>query len=219
MMKTDAQIQHDVMEELKWEPAVTATSVGVGVADGVVTLSGHVESFSQKWAAERAAQRVSGVKALAVELDVRLTPLTTRPDADLARSAENVLEWVSYLPTNSIKVMVEKGWITLTGAVDWDYQRHNAASAVRHLMGVVGVSNEVALKPQVSSTRLKAEIEDVLKRRTNGNAERIAVEVDGHTVTLTGSVGSWYQRHLATRSAWGSRGVTLVVDNLSVSHA
>jgi osmotically-inducible protein OsmY len=217
-MKTDSQIQHDVLAELKWEPSVTATDIGVEVKDGIVTLAGHVAHYAEKWGAERAARRVSGVKAIAVEIDVHLGGFSKRSDGDIAKSVQNTLAWASYLPLDAVKVMVEDGWVTLTGAVDWDYQRTNASKSVSHMMGVVGVNNLITLKTQVTPSAVKADIEAVLKRRVNGNANTVHVEVHGHDVTLSGSVHNWYERSLAANCAWGTPGVQRVTDNITVSH-
>jgi osmotically-inducible protein OsmY len=216
-MKSDKQVQTDVLAELGWEPSVNAAHIGVEVSDGVVTLAGHVGSYAEKLNAERAAQRVAGVKALAVEMDVTLAGPSQRTDADIARSAENVLQWTTSAPPNCIRVKVEKGWITLSGQVEWDFQRKSAAGAVRHLMGVTGVSDQVALKPRVSSTIVKSDIEAALKRRAQSHADAITVEIRGNDVTLTGIVNSWSERQLAVDSAWGAPGVHNVMDNLTVT--
>ena len=215
-MKTDSQLQQDVMAELKWEPAVHAEQIGVEVRDGVVTLAGEVSSYVEKWNAERAAQRVSGVKALAVELKVKLSEFGQRTDADIAESAKNILCWTSSLPADAVKVLVEGGWLTLTGNVEWQYQRQDAADSVRYLLGVTGVSNQIAIKPSLSASVVKSDIEAALKRRAATDAKAIAVEVNGGEVTLTGSVHSWSERDLATRSAWGSAGVRNVVDKMKL---
>src|SRR5450755_1909737 len=164
-MKTDAQLQQDVIAELNWEPSVNAAQIGVEVKDGIVTLAGHVSSYAEKYAAERAAQRVCGVKALAVEMNVNLPGSSKRNDADIARSAENVLEWMTYLPKDCVKVMVEHGWITLSGELDWEYQRQAVEGGVRHLMGVRGVSDTISIRAAVSSSAVKSDIEAALKRR------------------------------------------------------
>ncbi|MEO5796804.1 MAG: BON domain-containing protein [Rhodoferax sp.] len=217
-MKTDTQLQQDVLAELKWEPSVNATHIGVEVKDGVVTLAGHVDSYAEKWHAERASQRVSGVKALAVEIDVALAGSSTRTDGDIARSAEQVLQWVSFLPPGSVKVLVEGGWITLSGDVDWEYQRQAATNAVRYLMGVTGVSDQIGIKAKVSLDTVKSEIEAALKRRAKTDAQNIGVEVRGNDVTLTGSVHSWSERELATLSAWSAPGVQNVWDKMTVAY-
>lgn len=215
-MKTDSQLQQDVMAELKWEPAVHAAQIGVEVKDGVVTLAGEVSSYTEKLHAERAAQRVSGVQALAVDMQVKLSSFGLRTDADIAASARNILNWTSTLPADAIQVLVEGGWLTLSGHVEWQFQRQDAANSVRHLVGVTGVSNLIAIKPAASATVVKSDIEAALKRRAANDAGTIAVDVKDGDVTLTGTVHSWAERDLATRSAWGSAGVRKVVDHMNV---
>ena len=217
-MKTDTQLQLDVIAELKWEPSVNAAQIGVEVQDGVVTLAGHVNSYAEKLDAEHAVQRVSGVKALAIEMDVKLAGLSKRTDADIARSAENVLQWTTYLPVNHVKVMVESGWVTLSGEVDWEYQRQAATGAVRYLLGVTGISDQITIKPNVSSTVVKSDIEAALKRRAKSDAHKISVEVQGADVTLTGKVHSWSERDLARNTAWGTSGVQHVVDHMTIGY-
>jgi len=217
-MKTDAQLQQDVIAELKWEPAVDAAQIGVEVKNGVVTLAGHVDSYAAKWEAERATQRVAGVKALAVEMDVKLPGSNTRTDADLARSVENVLQWSTGVPHDRIKVKVEGGYLTLSGEVDWEFQRRTAASAVRYLIGVKGVSDQIVIKSKVSSSVVKADIEAALKRRAQTEAKGISVAVQGADVTLSGPVNSWSERDLARQSAWSAPGVRNVVDNMTVAY-
>jgi osmotically-inducible protein OsmY len=217
-MKTDAQLKQDVVAELAWEPSVNASQIGVEVKDGVVTLAGHVDSYTEKWHAERAAQRVSGVKALAVEMDVKLPGLSRRTDADIARSAQNALEWTSSLPDTTVKVKVENGWVTLSGTVEWEYQRQSAKSAVRYLLGVVGVSDDIAIKPKTSISAVKSQIEAALKRRARDDAQDIQVEVRDSDVTLSGTVHSWSERELAASSAWSAPGVRRVIDNLRIAY-
>lgn len=216
-MKTDSQIQQDVMAELSWEPSVNAAHIGVEVSDGIVTLAGHVTHYSEKLNAERAALRVHGVKALAVEMDVTLPGTNKRSDSDIAQSANNVLRWTSYLPMDHIKIKVEHGLIALSGEVEWDYQRNGAADAVRHLQGVTGVNNQITLKPEATVSVVKADIEAALKRRAHRHSEAISVEVQGSDVTLTGIVNSWEERNLARNSAWGAPGVRNVNDNMTVT--
>ena len=215
-MKTDSQLQQDVMAELKWEPAVQATQIGVEVKNGVVTLAGEVGSFTEKWNAEHAAQRVNGVKALAVEMKVKLPGASKRTDADIAESAKNILNWTSSEGSDAIKVMVEGGWLTLTGNVEWQFQRQAATDSVRHLLGITGVSNQIAIKPSLSASVVKSDIEAALKRRAAADAKTIAVDVKGADVTLSGTVHSWAERDLATRTAWGSSGVRNVVDKINL---
>jgi osmotically-inducible protein OsmY len=215
-MKTDLELKKDVIAELTWEPSVNAATIGVEVKDGIVTLAGHVESLSEKWDAERAAQRVKGVKALAIEMDVKLPGSYERNDADIARAATNALEWTTYWKTDGIKVMVEKAWITLTGDVEWDYQRRSAVWTVKNLIGVKGVSDQIKIKPALTSTEIKADIEEALKRRANGDAKGITVGVNGDKVTLSGTVHSWSERELIVHSAWGAAGVRDVINNISI---
>jgi osmotically-inducible protein OsmY len=217
-MKTDTQLKQDVNAELSWEPSVNAAEIGVEVKDGIVTLAGHVSSYAEKMGAERAAQRVSGVKALAVEIDIKLPGLSKRTDADIARSAENVLLWTSYLPKDAVKIKVESGWVTLTGEVTWDYQRKNALNAVRTLLGVAGVSDQIVIKIKPSASVVKSDIEAALQRRAKSDAQHISVDVLGGDVTLTGTVHSWSERELAANTAWMAPGVRSVVDNITVGY-
>ena len=215
-MKTDTQLQQDVIAELQWEPSVHATEIGVTVKDGVVTLGGQVGSFVEKHDAERAAQRVSGTRAVAVEIDVRLPAFGIRDDADIARAAENVLEWLSGGDVPAVKVLVESGWITLSGEVQWQFQKQAATDAVRHLMGVLGVSNQIGLTPAVALNSVQSDIENALRRLAKSDANAITVRVKGSDITLSGNVGSWAERNAARDSAWGTPGVRSVVDNITV---
>ncbi|MBW8831194.1 MAG: BON domain-containing protein [Burkholderiales bacterium] len=216
MKKSDSQLQHDVLEELKWEPSVHATEIGVEVKDGVVTLSGEVHNFAEKWHAERAAQRVCGVNALAIDMKLKAPGLGGRTDADIARSAEQVLEWSTSVPEGTIKVMVENGFITLRGSVGWQYQRLAAAASVRFLMGVTGVSNLITIKPHISMSAVKDDIEVALKRTASADAKKIHVSVNGSDITLTGKVQSWAERETAVASAWRTPGVLHVHDKMSL---
>ena len=217
-MKTDSQLQQDVTAELKWEPSVHAARIGVEVQDGVVTLSGQVDSYAEKWSAERAAQRVSGVNAMAVELKVELTGLSKRTDADIGRAVENILEWTSSLPPGAVKVMVEGGWVTLTGDVDWQFQRQGATDSVRRLMGVTGVSDQIGIKPTLSAAAVKSDIEAALTRTAIADAKKIFVDCRGSDVTLTGTVHNWSERETATNSAWSTPGVRNVVDKMRLAY-
>ncbi len=216
-MKSDAQLQQDVLAELEWEPSINAAHIGVEVENGLVTLAGHVDSFAAKQDAEVAAQRVDGVKALVVELTVNLLKPSMRTDADLAAAAEHVLQWTTYLPADSVKVLVEKGWITLSGTVDWAYQRWSAAGALRHLLGARGVTNDIALKSSISSSDIKSDIEFALKRLAKADARKIAVYVDGSTVTLSGAAKTWAERESARIAAWSASGVHKVIDEMSIA--
>jgi len=217
-MKSDAMLRSDIVAELNFDPAITmnATDIGVVVKDGVVTLSGHASSHSQKHAIERAVQRVKGVKALAVEMSVRLPAASERTDADIAKAAENALEWNVLVPDDAVHPMVEGGWITLSGGVEWAYQRRAAEVAVRHLMGVRGVTNMVEVKGRFTAVDVERKISDALKRQADREARHIQVLVDGAQVTLRGTVKSWAERRAAQGAAWSAPGVAKVVNNLLV---
>lgn len=216
-MKTDSQLQQDVLDELSWEASINAAQIGVSVKDGIAALSGDVGSYAEKWDAELAAQRVSGIRGIAVDIRVTLPGTDKRSDTDIARAAENVLQWTTLLPADGVKVMVEKGWVTLSGEVDWDYQRQSASRAVRFLMGVTGVSDQIGLKPAVSLGAVKADIEAALKRRAKDDAKDITVQVRGAEVILTGTTHTWAESELARHAAWSARGVRHVVDNITIS--
>jgi osmotically-inducible protein OsmY len=216
-MKTDAELQHDVMDELKWEPTIRAAEIGVGVTDGVVTLSGYVDSFYKKWAAERAAARVFGVKAVAEELKVRLPSSLKRPDEDLALAVVNVLEWNVLVPHDRIKVQVRDGLVTLSGEVDWGYQKFAAEDAVRYLMGVVWFNNQITVKPTVKPQELKDKIVSAFQRNALLDSRRITVETRGGKVILRGSVRSWGERAEAQWAAWAAPGISEVENNIIIS--
>jgi osmotically-inducible protein OsmY len=212
------------MNELKWEPGIQATEVGVAVKDGVVTLSGNVDSYTKKWTTERAAKRVAGVKAVAEEIKVSLLGSYTRTDEDIALSAISMLRWNHLVPSDRVKVMVQSGWITLSGEVDFYYEKNAAEEAVRHLKGVVGVSNSITIKPPVreptvSAFEVQNGITEALKRnaRLLLAAEHIHVQVSGSTVTLTGRVGSWADRDEAEYAAFCAPGVSEVDNKLTVT--
>ena len=215
-MKTDAQLKKDVISELDWEPSVNAAHVGVAAADGVVTLTGHLNTYAEKYAIERAVQRVQGVKAIAVELDVKLEPGHKRSDSEIAAAVESGLRWHALVPADRIQAKVEKGWVTLKGEVDWEYQRQSADRAVRNLTGVVGVSNAIALKPKVAPANVVNRIRDALARHAQEEAKNIEVMASGSTVTLRGRVDSWAERNAAFGAAWSAPGVTSVVNEIKV---
>jgi len=215
-MKTDTQLRNDIQAELNWAPDVKTSDIGVIVKDGVVTLTGHLASYAEKYAVERAAQRVHGVKALAVELTVKLPFDNQRTDADIALAAERALEWNVLVPDDKIRPMVEKGWLSLTGEVEWEYQRGAAETAVRNLMGVTGVSNLVKVKPKVSPADVEKKIHEALSRQADREAHRLAIAVDGSQVTLRGTVHSWTERDAVQGAAWATPGVSMVVNDLLV---
>jgi osmotically-inducible protein OsmY len=216
-MKTDSQLKKDVESELEWDPLIDVARVGVVVKDGVVTLSGHLDSYAEKIAAERVAQRVAGVRAVVVELDVRPRAAHQRSDAEIAAAADSALKWHALVPEERVKVMVEKGWITLSGEVDWDYQRQHAVKAVRALTGVLGVTNDMTLKPQVTPANISARIQGALARQAEREAKGIEVIVSGHSVRLKGQVHSLAESTAALGAAWSAPGITSVVNELRVA--
>ncbi len=215
-MSADATLKETVLAELVWEPSVTAAHIGVTVRDGVVTLSGHVQRFAEKHAAEAATLRVRGVKAVADEIKVKLPFDTVRADDDIARAAVERLAWNSIVPKDAVKVTVQDGWVTLTGEVSWRFEHDAAAQDVRELWGVVGVSNTISLKPRVDADTLTSDIANAL-HRSWCEPEGIKVTAEGGKVTLTGRVNSWSERELAGRTAWGAPGAAFVENDLVVS--
>lgn len=216
-MKTDMQLQRDVLEELKWLPNVLETEIGVSAKGGVVTLTGTVQSYGQKFAAERAVERVSGVRAIADDLKVSLPHARERTDTDIAHAALNALRWNTEVPASRIQVIVREGILTLDGETDWQFQRTAAEEAVRFLSGVKGVINRVIVKqPKVSPAEVSRKIEEALKRNATLDAQRILVEADGGKVTLRGTVRSWAEREDAEHVAWSAPGVTTVDDRILV---
>ncbi|MET0542473.1 MAG: BON domain-containing protein, partial [Variovorax sp.] len=193
-LRSDAEIQAEVLTELKWEPRVQATEIGVAVKDGVVTLTGLVDSYTKRWAAEDAAHRVRGVKAVADDIEVQLSIGGERPDPDIAAAAARALTWDALLVPEHIDVTVSKGWITLRGTVDWQYKKQEAERAVRNLAGVKGVTNLIDVKPKLQPAEIKKQVEQALVRTAQTDAERISVEVDGGKVTLKGTVRAWVER-------------------------
>jgi osmotically-inducible protein OsmY len=217
-MKIDIQLQSDVRAEMAWDPRVDDKEIRVAAADGVVTLTGSVPSYADKVAAERAAERVLGVKAVANDLAVAVPVTYQRSDTDIAQAVVNALEWDVQVPDTKIKAAVTNGWITLEGGVEWRYQRDAAACAVRYLAGVRGVTNDITITAKrVVSDDVSKAIKQALERRADRTAEHISVEMIGSVVTLTGSVPSFGDRRAAEGAAWSAPGVTDVNDELAVT--
>ncbi len=215
--RSDVDIQADVLEELKWDMRVKPNEIGVAVKDGIVTLTGWVDSYLKKMAAETAAHRVQGVKAVANDIEVRLLSFAERTDADLAAAVVNALKWDAFIPADKIDVTVSKGWVTLKGQVEFGFQRRAAERAVQRLSGVKGVSNLITIKPLLSPTDLKQKIEQALVRNAETDARHITVEVQGGKVILYGTVRSYAEKQEAEDAAWSAPGVSEVDNRIVVS--
>jgi osmotically-inducible protein OsmY len=215
-MSQDSQLQQDVLAEFRWEPSLTAGHIGVTANHGVVTLSGHVNNYAQKHAAETAARRVKGVQAVAEEIEVKLPAETRRSDEDIAMAAIDRLAWNVSVPKDSISVRVEKGWVTLTGQVDWWYQKDAVEQDVRPLHGVIGVSNQTTIKPRVNTSNLSDDITHALHRSWFFNPENVHVRAEGGKVVLSGTVKSPHDRQVAAQTAWSAPGVTNVENDIAV---
>lgn len=218
MKKTDSQLQHDVMAELEWEPAVDHADIGVAVNDGVVTLSGYVKNFTEKLAAEKAVRRVAGVRAIAEEIKVRLASDSKLADHEIAKRILDMIAWTVSIPNDVVKVKVEHGWVTLSGTVDWYFQSNEARKAAAKVSGVIGVSNLIEVKQHPAPADVKDRIVSAFKRQADLDAAAVSVITEGGTVKLSGKVHAWNERSIAERAAWSAPGVTKVEDHLTVSY-
>ena len=216
MFFEDADIQRDVLEELDWSPIVNVSDIAVTVKNGIVTLNGTVHSFAEKHEAEKLVLRMKGVKGVANEIQVRLTEKARKGDSELAAAAIQVLRWNVFVPDEQVKVKVEKGWITLQGDVEWNYQRERAEKVVRALVGVHGVTNLIKVQPRLSPIEIKEKIRKSLDRLVLEDSNRILVSTSGATVTLSGSVSSWAELKAVERAAWSAPGVRNVHNEITI---
>lgn len=215
-MITDERLTQDVLAELAWDPSVIATDLAVTAKDGIVTLTGHVDSFAQKHAAEAASRRGKGVKAIAGEIAVDLPFAHRRTDEDIAAAVVNRLDWDAAILPDTITAQVQDGWVTLNGAVDWNFQKDAADLDVRSLLGVVGLSNRITIKQRANAHDIAQSIEDAIGRSWFFDPKRVGVDVEGDRVRLTGSVHTDHQRRLAGATAWSSPGVAIVENDLAI---
>jgi osmotically-inducible protein OsmY len=212
----DALLRDDVIAELEFEPSIDATDIGVAVEDGIVTLSGHVPTYGQKAAIEKAVARVKGVRGFAEHVEVRPAGLKGTSDDEIARRVVNTLRWNTMVPDNRVMVKVEEGWVTLTGELKWEYQRAAAVTAIRDIKGVRGIANLIELREAPSVPNIKKRIEDALRRSAEAEATSLQIDVDGDKVILNGFVKAWSERSLIARAAWSASGVRIVEDKLVV---
>jgi len=217
-MKTDTEIRRDVETELQWDPSVDGKKIGVIVSDGVVTLTGEVSHFSEKWAAEDVAKRISRVRAIANEIQVKIPLAGVRSDTEIAEAAANALRWHVTTAGYEIKPVVTSGWVTLTGKVQWGFQKNAAQTAVGHLLGVNGVTNNIMVNTTVKAADVKQKIQDAFKRHAILDSNDIQVKVDSATVTLEGHVHTWQEHEDAARAAWAAPGVANVENRLAIQY-
>lgn len=216
-MKSDSELQQDVMSELEWDPRVDHADIGISVSDGVVTLNGYVRSYAEKQAAERAAQRVSGVKAIAEEIKVRNDFDATTADHEIAKRILDIFAWNVLIPQDKLGVKVEKGWVTLTGAVDWHFQAEEAKKAAGKISGVLGIMNRIEVRHRPTTGDIRKRIEAAFERQADLDAAGVTIALDGTKVKLSGKVKAWHERQVAERAAWAAPGVTLVEDHIVVA--
>ena len=215
-MKTDSQLQRDVMAELEWDPSIDHADIGVSVIDGVVALNGYVKSYAEKMAAERATKRVAGVRAIAEELKIRYPSDSKTADHEIAKRIVDIFRYNVLIPDDNIVVKVENGWVNLTGNVEWNYQSIEAGKAAGKVSGVLGVLNYLAVKNRASATDVRKRIEDAFKRQAGLDAASVSINTSGTKVVLGGKVSAWHERQLAERAAWAAPGVTQVEDHIVV---
>jgi osmotically-inducible protein OsmY len=215
-MKNDLEIQQDVLTHLKWQPSINASNIGVAVKDGIVTLSGHVDSYYQKLAAENATKKVTGVRAIAEDIQVGVSPIFQKTDAEIAESVLNALKWHSAVPEDKLKVKVDDGFVTLEGEVDWEYQRNSAKNAVSNLLGVKNVTNNIVIKPRLTPTDIKSKISEALHRTATVDAGKVSVDINGTRVMLYGSVKSFAEKDDIEDAVWCAPGVSTIESHLTV---
>lgn len=213
----DTTLRQNILDELEFEPSIDAANIGVAVDNGVVTLTGHVSTYAEKTTAENVVRRVKGVRGIAEEIEVRIGVSYITADDEIAKRALNSMNWSTSVPKDAVQVKVQKGWVTLTGKVEWQYQKNAAAEAVRGLAGVVGISNQIEITPRPTAYDVRKRIEDAFKRDAELEAQAIRVDVFDGKVTLNGKVKAWSERQAAERAAWSAPGVRSVEDRISIA--